>query len=225
MSGGGAKQFNTRGCTLLRYPEGAGTFIEYKSPANTDAVMEVIDAQYRPTETYKWEKSATDTSIPNITGSSYYIYNGKEYSYISAMASEVTMSYLLNNYKSRWTSDGTATSNNQYINTSSYPAGYYCYSISIDSSNGKWLLPTIWQLQVIWMLSDDIDDIENPDVRYKASRLGYTNSRGRLKYSYFWSCSEVSSGYPWSVSYRGYVYYGTNNHKQNSLDVLPVREH
>lgn len=232
-SGGGmvVAQKTTRGCTLLRYTGGVGTFIEYKSPANTDAVMEVIDAQYRPTATYKWaDTTGTNTNIPDITVyASYYIYNNATYSHTSAMASAVTMSYLLTNHKSKWTEDGTAKANNQYIKTYAYPAGYYCYGLSIDSSNGKWLLPTAWQMQVIWMLSDAIDDIENPDTSYyAASKLGYKASNGRFKNDIFWSCSEYSLNRAWCVSYGGYTnggLVGTNNFKTTEHYVLPIREH
>ena len=231
MGGGGkagpitAGTTQSRGCTLTRYKGGVGTFIEYKAPDGSDAVMEVIDARYRTDTKYKWADSDTiDTGIPNIVMSYYYIYNNNEYALTSPMAAAVTMSYLLSKHGSKWTADGTATANNEYIKTPEYPAGYYCNSLSVDSVNGKWLLPTCWQMHVIWMLSDDIDAIENPDASYARCTLGYVATGWRFSGLYFWSCSEESASCAWYVNGKGRVL--SNGYiKVNADRILPIREH
>jgi hypothetical protein len=74
-----------------------------------------------------------------------------------------------------------------YLATSSYPAGYHCYTYrgAGDGEDGKWWLPSMFELAEI-MIDEHLDRInENGGI--------FSIDRGAAR----WSCVCISSSYAW----------------------------
>lgn len=118
--------------------------------------------------------------------------------------------------------DGSAKSNtDKLINLDFTRAAHYCRAIDIKGM-GKCSLPNLYQLIILFLESDNIDDLDPNLNEYKA--LGCKNIHGRFGFMGMgaaWSSSEFDSQWGFAVYNQGFVYRLS---KDNFAGVIPIIE-
>ena len=154
---------NERDCVLYRHESNNGTVVEYLDLNNKWKKFIVCDANYRAIK-LKFYNSALFTAAIS-SKLPYYVYSDK----VSIFSGTVNpksiipnsyTNYTLKNKLNIFKNDGTAKSNDDaYINlygSSALPVINHARSKSLihDKITYKCDIPTMYQLSLIWMLSD-----------------------------------------------------------------------
>ena len=196
--------------------------------------IEIIDAQYRPSNSLAFGTYGIDSSNPNINQLNFYPFlhtlspiNDIPTNYTLTEAKsntnfnfsiDLTATELYNTWRTYGeTQDNTPTNKKGPI--TGVPAVTACDSITIDG--GKWKLPNIYQLFICWLWSDIVDSQDPTTDSYPALKIGKTHTNGRFRSGTFWSSTEHSNGYCRSVSYGGQI---DSDYKYSLWYVLPIRE-
>lgn len=228
-----------RGCWLYRSSNGIATTIEAVQPDGTTPLkFEVIDALYRR-HGFKFGAYNTNnpdlkpfTSLGNNTG---WIIDGtgNGIDRTTALPASITMSSLV----SLWGSTLAGLESAQVANNSWYtrykdttdskniqgvPAIAYCYALTNDG--GGWLVPNIWELMIIFMLSDKLDEMDPTASPRPGLKLGYTATNGRFYFNVVngaWSCTEHSNVNVRRVGPGGGIDGGA---RSDGRTTIPIRE-
>ena len=228
----------TRGCTLYRSANGIATTIEFKDWTGNPRKMEVIDAAYRPNNkkqfgTYNVDSSLANFASTNKNGTFYIGGESSDYTNNVDLPATLTNDLIYTQWSPSLATDLTAkencdvwmtyegTKDTYSTPTIGVPAIEACRVITTDSSNGSWDLPNVYELMILFMLSDIIDSLDPTASSYATMKIGKTHSSGRFRGTYFWSSTEDSATNVRRVNYGGYCNNGT---KATACAVLPVRE-
>ncbi len=240
----GSTSTTGRGFTLTRSISNISTIVTYKSPIDgtTDLRMEVVDAQYRGNKlkfgTFKKDSSLKNHNTIGAHGGWYFNDTVPTIDCQTELPPDFNATQLYTNWNNLKT-DLTAKENCDvwmtYATVSDsttaadggpivgVPAVQYTRELVVDG-NG-WNLPNIYQLMIIFILSEELDALDPTAFANPTKALGmYANPAGRWVFdgeNGAWSSTEYNS------ERTRYVYYTSlcdHNRKYMARMVIPIRE-
>lgn len=212
------------GRKIYRHPNGQGSVLEFDYWGRVMKLF-VADAKYRPATWLSYDTTRQDHGLPKMND------KGNWYPHGSADTDTSPLTWTMTDKEwqadcPKLREDGTAKSNtDRLMQFSTTQAAHACRNIVIDGL-GALDLPNIYELFIMYMEADKIDEMDPTFDQYKDMGLGCKATNGRFDYmgSYgVWSSSEGSSDYvrAWGVNYYG----GVDCCNQDSrLGVAPVKE-
>lgn len=233
-----------RGFALSRSPNDISTIVTYKSPADgeTDMKMEVIDAAYRANKckfgTFKKNTSLKDCNTIGAHGGWYF----NDTVPTVDCQEELPPDYNATNLYANWSNlkndlsakencdvwmtftdytDSTALADGGPI--TGVPAVQYARGLTVDG--GGWQVPNMYQLIVIFLLSEEIDALDPTAFANPTKALGrHANPAGRFVFdgeNAAWSSTEYNAD---RVRYMYSNGLCDHNRKFFGRAVIPIRE-
>lgn len=183
----------------------------------------VADAKYRSATTLAYDTINQDHGLPKMDAKGGWYPHGDSSSDTSPLTWTMTDKEWQANCP-KFREDGTAKSNtDRLMRFSTTKAAHHCRNQNIPGI-GALDLPNIYELFIMYMEADKIDEMDPTFEQYKDRGLGHKATYGRFDYmnrGAVWSSSEYSGSYARYVDYNGcvhstsqYTYYG----------VAPVKE-
>ena len=210
------------GRKIYRHPNGQGSVLEFDYWGRVMKLF-VADAKYRPASTLAYDTTQQDHGLPKMDDKGGWYPHGSD----SSDTSPLIWTMTDKEWQDKWPKlreDGTAKSNtDRLMQFSTTAAAHHCRNQNIPGI-GALDLPNIYELFIMYMEADKIDEMDPTFEQYKDRGLGCKSTRGRFDYmnnGAVWSSSEYSSANALAVLHNGGVGYG-NPHSQ--FGVAPVKE-
>lgn len=209
------------GRKIYRHPNGQGSVLEFDYWGQVMKLF-VVDAKYRPASPLAYDTTYQDHGLPKMNDIGDWYPHGSQ----DDKSSPLTWTMTDKEWQDKWPKlreDGTAKSNtNKLMQFSTTQAAHHCRNQNIPGI-GALDLPNIYELFIMYMEADKIDEMDPTFEQYKDRGLGCKATYGRFYISngYVWSSSEYSSASARYVSSDGRVYYHNPNYQYG---VAPVKE-
>lgn len=206
---------------IYRHPNGQGSVLEFDYWGRTMKLF-VADAKYRPATTLAYDAIIFDHGLPQMNDKNIWHPQGSEDDGLKPL----TWTMTDKEWQDKWPKlreDGTAKSNTDALVQTLAQAAQACRDIVIDGL-GALDLPNIYELFIIYMEADRIDEMDPTFGQYKDRGLGCKSTNGRFAYlnsGGIWSSSEYGDEAALFVTPAGYA-NPTLQHVQ--LGVAPVKE-
>ena len=217
-----ASQISPSGRKIYRHPNGQGSVLEFDYWGRTMKLF-VADAKYRSAWALEYDTAWQDHGLPKMDDKGDWLPHGSDSSYTSPLTWIMTDK----EWQDKWPKlreDGTAKSNtDRLMQFSTTDAARHCRNQNVPGI-GALDLPNIYELFIMCMEADKIDEMDPTFEQYKDRGLGCKATYGRFNYmnrNAVWSSSEYSSD-----SARYVSYYSTVNYNVQHLrfGVAPVKE-
>lgn len=210
------------GRKIYRHPNNQGSVLEFDYWGRVMKLF-VADAKYRSATTLAYDTTRQDHGLPKMNDKSSWYPHGAA----DDRSNPLTWTMTDKEWQDKWPKlreDGTAKSNtDRLMQFSTTQAAHHCRNQNIPGI-GTLDLPNIYELFIMYMEADKIDEMDPTFEQYKDRGLGCKSTYGRFDYmdsDVVWSSSEYSSDYARNVYYHGLV----NDNYQNLQDgVAPVKE-
>lgn len=210
------------GRKIYRHPNNQGSVLEFDYWGRTMKLF-VADAKYRPANRLAYDTTQRDHGLPKMTDKGNWYPHGSSSSDTSPLSWTMTDKEWQDDCP-RFREDGTAKSNtDRLMQFSTTQAAHHCRNQNIPGL-GALDLPNIYELFIMYMEADKIDEMDPTFAQYKDRGLGCKSTHGRFDYmnnSVVWSSSEYSSSYARNVHSGGNVTY---YNQYNQFGVAPVKE-
>ena len=206
---------------IYRHSSNQGSVLEFDYWGRTMKLF-VADAKYRPAANLAYDPFQQDHGLPKMDDKGVWLPHGSE----DDMSSPLTWTMTDKEWQDKWPKlreDGTAKSNtDRLMQFSTTQAAHACRNIVIDGL-GALDLPNIYELFIMYMEADKIDEMDPTFEQYKDRGLGCkaTNGRFYTDTSAVWSSSEYSGYDARYVNCEGCVHSDVHN---NLYGVAPVKE-
>ena len=215
-------QYTEAGRRISRHSSNQGSVLEFDYWGRVMKLF-VADAKYRSASVLAYDTTNQDHGLPKMDDKIDWLPQGSQDDPSKPLAWAMTDK----EWQDKWPKlreDGTAKSNTDTLmQFSTTDAAHYCRNQNI-SGIGALDLHNIYELFIMYMEADKIDEMDPTFEQYKDRGLGCKSTYGRFDYmneGYMWSSSEYGSDDARIVHAYGYVDYYLQN-IQNG--VAPVKE-
>lgn len=207
---------------IYRHENNQGSVIEFDYWGKLVKLF-VADAKYRPAAGLSYDTTRQDHSLPKMDDKSDWYPHGSS----DDKSNLLTWTMTDKEWQDKWPKlreDGTAKSNtDKLMQFSTTQAAHHCRNQNI-SGIGPLDLPNIYELFIMYMEADKIDEMDPTFEQYKDRGLGYKSTNGRFSISNsdgFWSSSNYYNNSAHLVGTKGGIYH---NGITAQYGVTPVKE-
>ena len=217
-----AGQITPSGRRIFRHSSNEGSVLEFDYWGRVMKLF-VADAKYRPADVLAYDTTDQDHGLPKMDDKGDWYPHGSS----DTDTSPLTWTMTDKEWQDKWPKlreDGTAKSNtDKLMQFSTTQAAHHCRNQNVPGI-GALDLPNIYELFIMYMEADKIDEMDPTFEQYKDRGLGCNAAYGRFDYmnnSFMWSSSEYSSYDARCVNCDGNVGY---NHQNDQVGFAPVKE-
>ena len=217
-----AGQITPHGRRISRHSSNQGSVLEFDYWGRVMKLF-VADAKYRSASDFAYDTTNQDHGLPKMSDKDSWLPQGSQDNPLNPL----TWTMTDKEWQDKWPKlreDGTAKSNtDRLMQFSTTQAAHVCRDVVIDGI-GALDLPNIYELFIMYMEADKIDEMDPTFEQYKNRGLGRKSAYGRFVYmsvGYMWSSSEYGSDDAFVMNAYGYVECYLQNIQTG---VAPVKE-
>lgn len=210
------------GRRIYRHPNDQGSVLEFDYWGRTMKLF-VADAKYRSASVLAYDTTRQDHGLPRMDDKGGWYPHGSQ----DDSRGPLTWTMTDKEWQDKWPElreDGTAKSNtDKLMQFSTTQAAHHCRNQNIPGI-GALDLPNIYELFIMYMEADKIDEMDPTFEQYKDRGLGCKSINGRFYYmnsGAVWSSSKYSNIHARLVYHDGGVDY---RYQDTQRGVAPVKE-